>query len=69
MDQSAHTLPKGRETRLDASNISAPNADTIVVMDQGWIVEQGDHQEQMDRRDLHFDLHESQIAEPLEVAG
>jgi ABC-type multidrug transport system fused ATPase/permease subunit len=45
------------------------NADTIVVMDGGRIVEQGCHHELLSRRGLYHDLYSSQFAEVLRNAS
>jgi ATP-binding cassette, subfamily B, multidrug efflux pump len=39
------------------------NADTIVVMADGRIVEQGDHEDLLRRRGAYYDLYTSQFAE------
>jgi ATP-binding cassette subfamily B protein len=41
------------------------DADTILVMDHGSIVEQGTHVELLARRAFYYDLYNSQFAEPL----
>jgi ATP-binding cassette, subfamily B, multidrug efflux pump len=38
------------------------DADLIVVMEQGRIVEQGGHDELLERRGAYFDLYNSQFA-------
>lgn len=45
------------------------DADTIIVMDHGKIVEQGTHQQLLDARGFYHDLYNSQFVEPLDQAG
>lgn len=42
------------------------DADTILVMDSGRILEQGTHEELLAARGFYFDLYNSQFAEPLD---
>ena len=44
------------------------DADTIVVINQGQIVEQGTHAELLERRGFYFELYNSQFAEALAEA-
>jgi ATP-binding cassette subfamily B protein len=44
------------------------DADTILVMDRGHIVEQGDHEELLARRGFYYELYNSQFAEALAEA-
>ncbi len=41
------------------------DADVILVMNEGRIIEQGTHQELLDRRGFYYDLYNSQFAEAL----
>ena len=55
-------LAKGRTTFIVAHRLSmARNADMILVMDQGQLVEQGTHDELLARRGVYSDLWERQI--------
>ena len=57
-------LRHGRTSFVIAHRLSTiRSADTIVVMDQGRIVEQGSHAELLERRGFYHDLYYSQFAE------
>ena len=59
-------LQSGRTSFVIAHRLSTIHAaDTIVVMEAGRIVEQGAHQELLDRRGSYHDLYNSQFAETL----
>ncbi|NLJ24664.1 MAG: ABC transporter ATP-binding protein [Firmicutes bacterium] len=45
------------------------NADTILVMDNGGIVEQGSHEELMAKRAFYYDLYQSQFTEAYNAVG
>jgi ATP-binding cassette subfamily B multidrug efflux pump len=63
-------LRHGRTSFVIAHRLSTiRNADTIVVMTEGRIVEQGSHQELMARPGVYRDLYESQFGGALELAG
>jgi ATP-binding cassette subfamily B protein len=63
-------LMVGRTTFVIAHRLSTiRDADTILVMDRGRIVEQGDHEQLLARRGFYHDLYQSQFVEPLEVAA
>ena len=62
-------LMKGRTTFVIAHRLSTiRDADTILVMDRGRIVEQGTHAELLARGGAYADLYQSQFAEPLAEA-
>jgi ATP-binding cassette subfamily B multidrug efflux pump len=62
-------LMRGRTTFVIAHRLSTVrDADTILVMNRGKIVEQGDHSSLLARRGFYAELYESQFAEPLAEA-
>ncbi len=62
-------LLKGRTSFVIAHRLSTiRDADVILVMDQGAIVEQGTHQDLLCRRGFYYDLYNSQFADALEDA-
>ena len=63
-------LMLGRTSFVIAHRLSTiRDADTILVMDHGRIVEQGTHDALLAQRGFYFDLYDSQFAEPLLEAG
>jgi ABC-type multidrug transport system, ATPase and permease components len=63
-------LMLGRTSFVIAHRLSTiRDADTILVMDHGRIVEQGTHEALLARHGFYFDLYDSQFAEPLLEAG
>ena len=59
-------LMMGRTSFVIAHRLSTiRDADTILVMDHGRIVEQGTHEALLAKRGFYFDLYDSQFAEPL----
>jgi ATP-binding cassette subfamily B protein len=59
-------LMRGRTTFVIAHRLSTiRDADTILVMDRGHIVEQGDHDALLARRGFYHQLYNSQFAEAL----
>jgi ATP-binding cassette subfamily B protein len=63
-------LRAGRTGFVIAHRLSTiRNADTILVLDHGAVVEQGDHEELLSRRGVYYDLYTSQFAgAPASVA-
>jgi ATP-binding cassette subfamily B protein len=63
------TLMRGRTTFVIAHRLSTiRDADVILVMDRGHIVEQGTHAELLARHGFYYDLYTSQFLEPLAEA-
>ena len=63
-------LMHGRTTFVIAHRLSTiRDADTILVMDRGRIVEQGNHAELLARRGAYFDLYNSQFVAALDEAS
>ena len=63
-------LMLGRTSFVIAHRLSTiRDADTILVMNQGRIVEQGTHEALLAKHGFYFDLYDSQFAEPLLAAG
>jgi len=66
IQQAMARLRRGRTSFVIAHRLSTiRNADTIVVMDQGRIVEQGSHADLLARRGFYYDLYQSQFAETV----
>ena len=65
---SLETLMKGRTTLVIAHRLSTvQNADKIVVMDQGQVVEQGSHSELLARAGAYAALYQMQFREDVET--
>ncbi|MGH7777504.1 MAG: ABC transporter ATP-binding protein [Candidatus Dormibacterales bacterium] len=63
-------LRHGRTAFVIAHRLSTiRNADSIVVMDAGRIVEQGDHEELLRRQGFYYRLYNSQFTEAMAEAG
>jgi ATP-binding cassette subfamily B protein len=64
IQQAMARLRRGRTSFVIAHRLSTiRSADTIVVMDQGRMVEQGSHAELLERRGFYYDLYNSQFEE------
>jgi ATP-binding cassette subfamily B protein len=62
-------LMEGRTSFVIAHRLSTiRDADTILVMNQGAIVEQGTHEELLAARGFYHSLYDSQFNEPLDEA-
>jgi len=62
-------IMQGKTSIIIAHRISTiKNADKILVMDDGEIVEQGTHEELMNRKQVYFELYEKQLLEEEENA-
>lgn len=62
-------IMNGKTSIIIAHRISTiKNADQILVIDQGRIIEQGTHQSLMDNKGAYFDLYEKQLLEEQENA-
>ncbi len=63
------SIMQGKTSIIIAHRISTiKNADKILVMDRGEIVEHGTHDELMERRRVYFELYEKQLLEEEENA-
>jgi ATP-binding cassette subfamily B protein len=70
IQQAMARLRQGRTSFVIAHRLSTiRNADSIVVMDQGRIVEQGSHTELLARRGFYYTLYQSQFTDPLAEAS
>lgn len=57
-------IMKGRTTIIISHRVSSvKNAGQIVVMDDGRIVEQGKHQQLMDKKGVYYELYQKQVLE------
>ena len=69
IQQAMAELRRGRTAFVIAHRLSTiRNADTIIVLEHGRIVEQGSHDELMEARGAYWRLYQSQFAEPEEAA-
>jgi ATP-binding cassette, subfamily B, multidrug efflux pump len=70
IQQAMARLRQGRTSFVIAHRLSTiRNADSIVVMDQGRIVEQGRHTELLARRGFYYTLYQSQFTDALAEAS
>lgn len=68
VQQALETLSENRTTLVIAHRLSTiQNADKIVVMDQGRVVEQGNHAELLERKGLYADLYSLQVKAEAEA--
>ena len=68
IQQALYTLLKGRTSFVIAHRLSTiVNADWIVVMDKGKIVEQGIHQDLLSMRGIYFNLYNIGFREPESI--
>lgn len=66
IQQAMGELMTGRTSFVIAHRLSTiQDADVILVMDQGAIIEQGSHEELMEQGGFYADLYESQFADPM----
>jgi ATP-binding cassette subfamily B multidrug efflux pump len=69
VQQAMSRLMKGRTAFVIAHRLSTiRNADEILVMDQGQIVEQGSHDDLMARKGFYYNLYNSQFEEAIAEA-
>ncbi|MFC5284855.1 ABC transporter ATP-binding protein [Pedobacter alpinus] len=60
---------KGKTSIIIAHRVSTiKNADKILVLDNGEIAEQGNHDELMNKKGLYFDLYEKQLLEEQQLS-
>ena len=64
IQQALHTLSRGRTTLIIAHRLSTiENADRVIVMDSGHIVESGTHQQLMAANGHYANLHQQGFAD------
>lgn len=62
IQEAFETMMKGRTTFIVAHRLSTiKNADMMLVMDKGHILEQGTHQELLEKQGYYYNLHNSQF--------
>ena len=63
IQEAFNTLMKGRTTFIVAHRLSTiKNADRILVMNKGNVIEQGTHQELLEKKGFYYHLYNSQFA-------
>ena len=63
-------LRQGRTSFVIAHRLSTiRNADTIIVMDAGRIVEHGNHEELLQRQGMYYSLYNSQFTEAFNAVS
>ncbi len=68
IQQALDKLMKGRTSFVIAQRISTVlNADQILVLDKGRIVDRGVHEELMERSAIYAEIYHSQLAEDVEI--
>jgi ATP-binding cassette subfamily B protein len=61
-------IMQGKTTLIISHRISSvKNADSIVVLHKGQVVEQGSHQELLDKKGFYFDLYQKQLLEEEKI--
>lgn len=62
IQQNLNTILKGRTTLVIAHRLSTiKNADVILVLDKGVLIEKGNHEELMSKRGHYFYLNQQQL--------
>jgi len=70
IQKAMQNLMKGRTSFVIAHRLSTiREADNIVVMDHGRIVEQGNHKQLMEKKGFYYNLYMSQFMGALDVRG
>ena len=63
IQQAFDTLTKGKTSFIVAHRLSTiKSADVILVMKEGNVIEQGNHEYLMEKRGFYYDLYNSQYA-------
>lgn len=70
IQEAMEVLKKGRTTFIIAHRLSTiKNADQILVLDRGQIVERGNHSELMDKKGKYYQMYQLQQGQPNNQAG